>query len=344
MKSRMMRGLCATALLVCTRFALAGADVSYPANPAIVDDAVYVSAQGINRLDAKTLTPVWRALDGMDTLEPVVTPVAVLVASSAGLDALDPATGTRRWQLQSQQGVFPPAASAGIAYVGGVDGSLQALALADGKVLWRHDYGGWLYTPAIIGERLIVGGRERVLRALDTRNGNLRWQKQLTQELVYRPVAVAGERVVVTLFDGTILMIDASDGHTLWQIQESTPNFSPAVSAGALYFGSFDGKLHARAVADGRMLWQRRLGGRLHLLPQLVNAAVLVANDQGQVAAYEAATGRKLWGDFAAHELVASPVVLHDEVLAFVAGGAHLGWHVPFLTSSKSYAPRSARQ
>jgi outer membrane protein assembly factor BamB len=250
----------------------------------------------------------------------------------------------QRWQLRSPQGVFPPAAAAGIAYVGGRDGSLRALALADGKVLWRHDYGGWLYTPAIVGERLIVGGRERVLRSFDTRSGKLRWQKQLTQELVYRPVAVAGERVVVTLFDGTILMVDASDGHTLWQMQERTPNFPPAVSAGALYFGSFDGKLHARAVADGRILWQQRVGGRLHLLPQLANAAVLVANDQGQVVAYEAATGRKLWGGFAAHEPVASPVVLNGEVLAFVAGGAYLGWRVPFLTSSKPNLPRSATQ
>lgn len=344
MKSRTMRGLCACALLVCTRLTLAGVGVSYPANPAIVDDAVYVSAQGVKRLDAKTLTPVWRALDGVDTLEPVVTPVAVLVASSAGLDALDPTTGTRRWQLKSERGVYPPAVSAGIAYVGGVDGSLRALALADGKVYWRRDYVGWLYTPAIIGERLIVGGRERVLRALDIRSGKIRWQKQLTQELVYRPVAVTGERVVVTLFDGTILMIDASDGRTLWQVQESTPNFPPAVSAAVLYFGSFDGKLQARAVADGRMLWQQQLGGRLHLLPQLVNAVVLIANDQGQVAAYEAATGRKLWAGFATHELVASPVVLHDEVLAFVAGGAHLGWRVPFLTSSKPNASRSAKQ
>ncbi len=318
--------------------------MSYPANPAMMDDAVYVSAQGVSRLNAKTLTPVWRALAGMDTLEPVVTPVAVLVASSAGLDALDPSTGTQRWRLRSQQGVFPPAASAGVAYVGGVDGSLQALALADGKVLWRHDYGGWLYTPAIIGERLIVGGRERVLRALDTRTGKLRWQKQLAQELVYRPVTVAGKRVVVTLFDGTILMVDASDGRTHWQMQESTPNFPPAVSTEALYFGSFDGKLHARAIADGRMLWQQRLGGRLHLMPQLVNAAVLVTNDQGALVAYEAATGRKLWAGFAAHELVASPVVLNDEVIAFIAGGAHRSWPAPFGVSSKSNVPRSTTQ
>ena len=344
MKSRTMRGSYVCVLLACTRVTLAGVDVSYPANPAIVDDAVYVSAQGVNRLDARTLTPIWRALDGVDTLEPVVTPVAVLVASSAGLHALDPVTGTQRWQLRSQQGVFPPAVSAGVAYVGGRGGSLRALALADGKVLWRHDYGGWLYTPAVIGEHLIVGGQERVLRALETRSGKLRWQKQLTQELVYRPVAVAGERVVVTLFDGTILMIDASDGHTLWQIRESTPNFPPAVSAGTLYFGSFHGKLHARAVANGRMLWQRRLGGRLHLLPQLVNAAVLIANDQGQIGAYQAATGRKLWTGLAARELVASPVVLNDKVLAFIAGGAHRSWPVSFIASSKHNLPGSATQ
>jgi outer membrane protein assembly factor BamB len=330
-----IRGLCALVPLVCPTIASAAADVSYPANPALMDGAVYVSAQGVSRLDAKTLTPVWRALEGTDTLEPVVAPDVVLIAGPTGLYALDPATGAPRWQLRSPQRLFPPAVSAGVAYVGGVDGSLRALALTDGKVLWRQDYGGWLYTPVIIGERLIVGGRERLLRALDTRTGKLLWQKQLTQELVYRPVAVAGGRVAVTLFDGTVFMVDATDGRTRWQIQENTPNFPPAVSAEALYFGSFDGKLHARAVADGRLLWQQQLGGRLHLLPQLVNAAVLVANDQGKLAAYDAASGKELWAQFSPHELVASPVVLNGKVVAFSARGAPLSWPAPFLVRSK---------
>lgn len=338
-----MRGLCAVVLTVCTPITVAATDVSYPANPAMVDGAVYVSAQGISRLDAKTLKPVWRALDGIDTLEPVVTPVAILIASSAGLYALDPASGAQRWRLRSQQ-LFPPAASAGVAYVGGVNGSLQALTLANGEVLWRRDYGGWLYTPAIVGDRLIVGGREGMLRALDTSTGEVRWQRQLAQELVYRPVAVAGERVVVTLFSGTILMIDAADGRTLWQLQETTPNFPPAVSTDTLYFGTFDGKLHARAIRDGQALWQQQLAGRLHLLPQLLNAAVLVGSDQGELAAYEAATGKRVWHGFAPHELVASPVVLNGKVVGFIGGGAYLSWPAPFVTRSNANMARSTAQ
>lgn len=340
----MMRVLCAFALLVSATITIAGADVSYPANPAMMDDAVYVSAQGVTRLDAKNLEPVWRALDGIDTLEPVVTPVAILVASSAGLYALDPVSGAQRWRLRSAQRPFPPAVSAGVAYVGSMDGSLRALTLATGKQLWRRDYGGWLYTPAIIGDRLIVGGREAILRALDTRTGELRWQKHLAQELVYRPVAVTGARVVVTLFSGAILMIDAADGRTHWQVQESTPSFPPAVSADALYFGTFDGTLHARAISDGRSLWQQQLAGRLHLLPCLLDGAVLVGSDQGELAAYQAATGRKLWRASAAHELVASPVVLNDEVVGFIGGDTHLSWPASFVTRSRANVARSTRR
>ncbi|MFQ5935415.1 MAG: hypothetical protein ACE5LB_03295, partial [Acidiferrobacterales bacterium] len=79
---------CALAVVLATATASSDTNAVYPANPAVVAQAVYVSSQGVTRLQRETLRPVWRALSGVETLAPVVTPSAVLVASTRGLYAL----------------------------------------------------------------------------------------------------------------------------------------------------------------------------------------------------------------------------------------------------------------
>ena len=243
---------CCVFLTWCTASADTGSFI-YPANPAIVDDAVYISGHGVSRFRRLSLTPVWHVLAESNTLEPVATPTAILGGSTTGLHALDPATGRNLWRIASNSTLFPPAANNNIAYIGGIDGAVRAVSIDTGHVLWRRDYGGWIYTPAIFQDRLVVGGKEGVLRGIDARTGDQLWRKVLAQELVYRPVAVPGGGVVATLFSGEVLMVDASDGKIRWRVKGETPSFPPATSNGRLYFGTFDGRVQARALSNGQL-------------------------------------------------------------------------------------------
>lgn len=307
----------------------------YPANPAVVEDAVYVSAQGVTRFHSKTLKPVWQALSDVETLEPVATRRAILVGTTQGLYALDPTTGSELWHLAPDKTLFPPAVSGTVAFVGGIDGSLRAVRVDTGHALWRRDFGSWIYTPAVVDGRLVVGGKESVLRGIDANTGADLWQKPLDQELVYRPVEVPGGSAVATLFNGKILMVDAEDGTTRWQVQDQTPSFPPAVAGERLYFGTFDGSLKARSRQDGRIIWEQHMHGRLRFLPQVIDGVVLVASDQAEIGAYDMNTGTRLWNYLHSRELVASPVVLNNAVAVFANHTDPILQPVPFLSRSQ---------
>lgn len=264
----------------------------------------------------------------------MVTRKTILVGTTRGLYALDPTTGAKRWRIASDKTLFPPAVSDSVVYVGGRDGSLRAVALDTGRTIWRRDFGGWIYTPAIVDGRLVAGGNENILRGIDARNGDQLWQKTLEQEVVYRPVAVPGSGVVITTFGAKIVMVNANNGATRWEVRDTTPSFPPAIHAGRLYFGTFGGSLKARPQEDGHVIWAQQLNGRLHLMPYVADGVVLVGSDQGELAAYEARTGKRLWHDTQSRELVASPLILNGAVIGFTSDTEYFSLRAAFLSGS----------
>ncbi len=294
-----------------------GASALYPLNPSVTRDAIYVSSEGVSRFDRQALKLVWRALEGVHTFEPVVTKAAILIGSPAGLYALDPASGKTRWHLPSDATLFSPAVAQGIAFVGGEDGSLRAVAIDTGRVVWRRRFAGWVYPPAIVRGHLIVGGSGGWLRGMDVETGEIRWEKPLSQEMVYRPVAIPGGRTVVTTFSGEVLMLSAADGRTIWRAEDRVPSFPPAAAEGRLYFGGFDGNLRVRDQTDGKLRWMRPVGDRLSFTPRVANGVALVGSKQGQVTAFRTQTGEQLWGSAEAEGLVGSPVLMDDTAVLF---------------------------
>jgi len=148
---------------------------------------------------------------------------------------------------------------------------------------------------------------------------------------VYRPVAAPGRRVVATLFSGEVLMIDASDGKIRWRVKGETPSFPPAISNGRLYFGTFDGRVQARALSNGHLIWEQQLNGRLHYLPHIINGIVLVGTNQAELAAYDATTGKRLWHHKDMNELITGPVVINNKVISFTEKKHVLSWPASFL-------------
>lgn len=307
-------------LLVASPPALAGAQIVHPLNPSVSDDAIYVSSQGVVRFDRGTLERVWRALPGIHTFEPVVTPQAVLVGSTQGLYALAPDSGATRWHLPSAEALFSPTVSAATAYVGGQDGSLRAVAIGTGEVLWERRLHGWIYPPAVVDGVVVAGGSGAILHGIEARSGRTRWTRELAQELVYRPVAAGRGRVIVTTFAPEVALVDVAGGRVVWRRADPTPSFPPAVAGDRLYAGAFDGTLKARRLRDGRVLWERPLHQKLPFPPRVSARAVLVASDAGRVALVEPDTGRLLWERQEATELVASPIALGDGIALFLPG------------------------
>lgn len=298
----------------------------YPLNPHIDSEAIYISYNGVSRINRATMEVDWQALAGVHTFEPVVTRNRVLVGSVGGIYALDRVSGAIAWHFSSQSPLFSPAVSEGIAFVGGQDGSLRALEVATRRLVWKRHFDGWIYPPAILGERLVVGGNSGLLHGISTRSGETIWSVALTQELVYRPVEVSPDEALVTTYAGDTIVISALDGSTIWATNDAGPSFPPALADGRIYTGAFDGTLRARRVGDGRPVWMLKLQGRLAFLPQVADGVIMIGSDHGRVAAINAVTGELLWQRNARKTFIASPVVIDGKVTLFSSGGAITQW------------------
>lgn len=317
---------------------------AYPLNPSVHGAAIYVSSQGVVRFDRRTLQQSWRALAGVNTFEPVVTPTAILVGSTQGLYALAPSSGGILWHLPATHALFSPTTAGGTAYVGGGDGSLRAVAIDTGEVLWTRRFEGWIYPPVVAGGVVVAGGSGAILYGVDATNGHTRWSRPLHQELVYRPVPAGRAGVIVTTFASDIAHVSAADGRTRWRRRDSSPAFPPAVAGERLFFGSFDGTLKVRHIDDGRLLWERRLDQKLPLLPRVTGHAVVVGSEQGRVASFELQTGQLLWQREERMELVASPIASGERVLVFSPGGSLASWPVRATSAKQSLDKKEARK
>ncbi len=70
---------------------------------------------------------------------------------------------------------------------------------------------------------------------------------------------------------------------------------TPALSNGALYFGSGDEHLYALDARSGRELWRYKTGGAVHSSPAVAGGTVWFTSRDGNLYALDAATGTKRW-------------------------------------------------
>jgi len=158
----------------------------------------------------------------------------------------------------------------------GVTGILTAWNIADGTVAWRNDYSaaidtsklfcGTAMSPMLEGGALIVqvgsdvhGGR---VLALDPATGKERWSSKGLGPGYASPLAatIEGVRQIITMTNGSIIGIDASNGSPLWSIpfaDEWHENIvTPIWTGRALIVSGTRQGTHAYAIARAGGAWQ----------------------------------------------------------------------------------------
>lgn len=264
----------------------------YPTQPAKRGGLLCVTAPGITCFTAQTMEKRWDALPDVRTFEPVVTSSAVIAGSTTGLHVLNAADGSPRWHWRTGYDVFSPAVDSNVVYAADRAGHVAAIGLDDGEVSWERQFDGWLYTPALVADLVITGGRSGVVHALNRDTGETVWTRALSQELVFRPVAV-GDGVVVTTFDGSVVRLD-QNGRIQWRMRDPTPSFSPTVAEDLLLFGGMDGVLRARDSLTGRLRWRVELSGRLDVPARVHGNRAAVVTPDGVLVVVATADGSVL--------------------------------------------------
>ena len=212
--------------------------------------------------------------------QPIVANDLCFVMDSRGVvTALDLATGTRRWRVDSR----------------------------DEDVDSTNVGGGLAYEAGIV---YAVNGLADVV-AVDAAGGTVRWRHNITQPARSAPTIAEGRLFVLTIED-QLVALAAEDGHGLWTYQAPNPGTAvlgqpaPAYAAGLVVAGFGSGELAALRADSGTLVWSDNLGANrsrtsaadlssIRGLPVISGGRVLAISLGGLAVAIDLPTGRRLW-------------------------------------------------
>lgn len=213
------------------------------------------------------------------------------------LVALDARTGALRWfdqvtphDVRDHDFQNPPIVAGGLVIGSGKSGRVIAWDRHSHRRVWEAGVGlhrndvGPLPLHAVSVCPGLLGGVETPAAYADGR------VFVPYVDLCYREDAVGGAAVSFARVDpsrgrGGLVALDARTGRVEWARSLGSPDFGCATVANDVVFTStFDGRLHAFATADGRVLWRAAA-------PAGVNACMAVSGDTLLVAAGVPARG-----------------------------------------------------
>lgn len=143
-------------------------------------------------------------------------------------------------------------------------------------VAWDINSGSGMRAGILVTDSaLFVGTTNRQLLAFSTTQGRKHWDQRLEGEL--------GELV--------------RSGRTLFAVS-----------------GEWNGRVHARDVERGRMIWRKQIGPSRHSL-LLESGVVYAAADSGQVFALRSEDGEQVWRTNVRGALVATPISVGEALI-----------------------------
>ena len=270
----------------------------------------------------------------------------IAVITDPSVAAIQPKAAAKPVQLPS------PQTNAAWTEPGGTaSNNLGHLALPDQvQKVWSADAGtGSSSSGRLSAVPLVADGKVFTLdaggtvSAFSAANGAKVWsasvrpENERSREGFGGGLALDAGRLYVTTGYGTVVSIDPGKGVIAWTKPVGRPiRSSPTAAGGKIYFVSTDNMLYALSAADGQQLWTARgLPQPATLLsnvsPAVSSGIVIASFPAGDIAAYEAASGKAAWSDSLTRssETTASgilgdparPVVDHGVVFAVSHGG-----------------------
>jgi outer membrane protein assembly factor BamB len=226
-------------------------------------------------------------------------------SANGKLHALDAATGQGLWTFPSDAlpgdhaWTSPPVAN-GVVYFG-VNRPIPvvyAVNATSGQEIWHHTgpVANIVSSPALENGRIYVAFTDGTIRALDATNGHPIWSVTHPGG-AYSSPAIADGRLYIAIHNSGLLALDANTGSQLWLVPMPGPQWSsPAVDNGRVFVGSRDDhKLYAFDAVTGNALWTVTTSDWVQTSPAVANGVVYIANNSGNVYAFNAETGGVVW-------------------------------------------------
>ena len=184
------------------------------------------------------------------------------------------------------------------------------------EIAWRADAGSGsgrnaaLTAPPVANrDTVFVIDASQTVRAFSVENGNRLWSVSLEsgsrrdKRSFGGGIAVAGDVVIATSSYGFAVALDVATGEEKWRRVFSGPTTgAPTIKDGRAFILSQNNEIFALSVADGTLEWtDQAISESARVLsspsPAAVEELVVVPYSSGEVIAYLALNGRRLWTD-----------------------------------------------
>lgn len=194
------------------------------------------------------------------------------------------------------------------------NGNVVAVDVESGDIRWETRLDDTVTGGVGAGNGMVMlGTQDAEVVALNQTDGSERWRGQVTSEVLAAP-QTNGDIVVVQTVDDKMIALDAETGERRWIYETTQPALTlrgtshPLItSAGTVVAGFSNGTLVSVNAADGVYRWEERVAvpeGRYDI-ERVIDVdgdllldgnRILAASYQGNLMAFDAITGRIVWG------------------------------------------------
>lgn len=196
--------------------------------------------------------------------------------------------------------------------------------------------GSRLLYAELLGDRLVTLETGNVVSVVDTATGRILWRSPVGQEIEQfsKPVRVNGTLILSSTRRAHIYGLDTGDLLRVFDLVEVS-NTTPLIHEGLMINGSPKGVVFAQELDLGLMRWQYQTGAGVSTNPVMAGPSLVVANDIGNILAFNPTTGGLLWRTDTFGRVSAQPaaterliyVPSHDQSLyAFVRNTGKQAW------------------
>ena len=311
-------------------------DGFYKIQPAIAGSSIYIAAADgtVEAFDKQTGKSLWdteleRPLSGGVG----VYGDALLLGSSDGFVLkLDANSGEVQWSTRlSGEVMSVPGSDGRMVLAHTLDGKLQGLDFATGEVAWTYDSNVPVLTlrgscsPLLNGNTAYVGFASGRVLAFDIANGGIIWEARVAipqgRSEIERVVDIdgtmtlLGNELFVASYQGRIMAIDVTDGRKLWQ--HNVSSFSGVSQGfGNVYVADEDGTVTADQRSGQGERWQQTaLAYRGLSRPTPVSSYLAVGDKEGYVHFMSQVDGEIVGRIEADDEGIRADMVSEDNIL-----------------------------
>ncbi|MGW7356048.1 outer membrane protein assembly factor BamB family protein [Streptomyces sp. NPDC054802] len=273
-------------------------------------------SEGAAAEDGRAPEPLWTRQTAAKTYgdnDELIATDGLVIASGQPLDALDGASGEKRWSLAD--GATPGAPlllGNGTLYLasGRYDGTVAGYDPASGKETWRSRLGKEYRQPrpvAVDDEQVYViaeileedgSSHTNVIAALNSRTGKVVWKEKrdLGTEQTGVHAAVRGRHLVYTDFKKNLTVRDTATGRQVWTHKTTKTNYGVFAVHQDLVIVPQGRELQAFNLADGAVKWTVRTEQFATFKePAVVEGTIYTADSGKTLWALDPLSGKEIW-------------------------------------------------